>query len=277
MQVADKVFVVTGAGNGIGREVAIGLLLPGARVAAVILSAASLEGTRALAPAGDRMSLHTVDVTDRDAVAALPERVIAAHGQVDGLLNVAGIIQQFVPFAELSYEEMQRVLDVNLWGVITTTKAFLPHLVQRPEACLVNVSSMGGFLPVPGQTLYGASKAAVKLLTEGLRAELRGGPVAVTSVYPGAIATDISPNSGVAAPGAVPDGDAEPNAGQQMLPADEAARQIIEGAVEKGRYRLTVGKDAAMLDKLSRLAPRRATELIASKMAGLLERETTPA
>lgn len=277
MQVADKVFVVTGAGNGIGREVAIGLLLRGARVAAVDLRAESLEGTRALAPAGDRMSLHTVDVTDRDAVAALPERVIAAHGQVDGLLNVAGIIQQFVPFAELSYEEMQRVLDVNLWGVITTTKAFLPHLVQRPEACLVNVSSMGGFLPVPGQTLYGASKAAVKLLTEGLWAELRGGPVAVTIVYPGAIATDISPNSGVAAPGAVPDGDAEPDAGQQMLPADEAARQIIEGAVEKGRYRLTVGKDAAMLDKLSRLAPRRATELIASKMAGLLERETTPA
>ena len=277
MQVADKVFVVTGAGNGIGREVAIGLLLRGARVAAVDLRAESLEGTRALAPAGDRMSLHTVDVTDRDAVAALPERVIAAHGQVDGLLNVAGIIQQFVPFAELSYEEMQRVLDVNLWGVITTTKAFLPHLVQRPEACLVNVSSMGGFLPVPGQALYGASKAAVKLLTEGLWAELRGGPVAVTIVYPGAIATDISPNSGVAAPGAVPDGDAEPDAGQQMLPADEAARQIIEGAVEKGRYRLTVGKDAAMLDKLSRLAPRRATELIASKMAGLLERETTPA
>lgn len=270
MQVNGKVFVVTGAGNGIGRHVVLGLLERGARVAAVDLRAGSLEHTRAMTDAGDRLSLHAVDVTDRDAVAALPDEVIAAHGQVDGLLNVAGVIQQFVLFEDLSYEEMQRVLDVNLWGVIHTTRAFLPHLQQRPEACLVNVSSMGGFVPVPGQTLYGASKAAVKLLTEGLYAELHGGPVAVTIVYPGAIATDISANSGVTLPGQA---DAQPGSAPRMLPAPEAARQIIEGAVERGRYRVTVGSDATMLDRLSRLAPRRTTELVATKMAGLLTRE----
>lgn len=273
MQIQNKAFVVTGGGNGIGREVALGLLERGARVAAVDLKAEGLEQTASLARAGDRLTLHTVDVTDRAAVEALPEQVLAAHGHVDGLLNVAGIIQQFVPFAELSYEEMGRVLDVNLWGVIHTCKALVPHLVQRPEACLVNVSSMGGFAPVPGQTVYGASKAAVKLLTEGLYAELRQTPVAVTVVFPGAIATDITTNSGVSIPGAASPEEVEARAAQsthKTLPAPDAARIIIEQAVEKGVYRLTVGKDATILDKLARMAPQRATDMIAKKMADLL-------
>lgn len=269
MQVASKVFVVTGGGNGIGREVVLGLLKRGATVAAVDLRADSLEQTVALAAAGDRLTVHTCDIGDRDAVEGLAQEVVATHGHVDGLLNVAGIIQQFLPFADLTYEEMERVLRVNLWGTIHTTKAFLPALTARPEACLVNVSSMGGFLPVPGQTLYGASKAAVKLLTEGLYSELRSTPVAVTIVFPGAIGTDISKNSGVAAPGGsreVPEGETT----HRMTPAPDAARQIIEDAVEKGRYRVTVGKDATMLDRISRLAPQRATDLIAKKMADLL-------
>lgn len=270
MQVTDRVFVVTGGGNGIGREVVLGLLQRGARVAALDLRAEALEQTAALAAAGDRLTLHTIDITDREAVLALPEAVLAAHGRVDGLLNVAGIIQQFVPFKDLDWAEMERVIDVNLWGTLVTTKAFLPHLLSRPEACVVNVSSMGGFIPVPGQTLYGASKAAVKLFTEGLYSELRGTPVAVTIVFPGAIGTDITTNSGVSTPGG---GDAEARKAEgahKTLPPPEAAKQIIEEAVEKGVYRLTVGKDATMLDRISRLAPQRATDLIAKKMADLL-------
>lgn len=270
MQVASKVFVVTGGGNGIGREVVLGLLQRGATVAAVDLRAESLEQTAALAAAADRLSLHTCDISDREAVEAMAGEVLERHGHVDGLLNVAGIIQKFVPFAELSYEEMGRVLDVNLWGTIHTTKAFLPTLTARPEACIVNVSSMGGFLPVPGQTLYGASKAAVKLLTEGLYAELRGTPVSVTIVFPGAIGTEISANSGVDVPGSGTRQVSAEDSARRIMPAPDAARQIIEDAVEKGRYRVTVGKDATMLDRLSRLAPQRATDLIAKKMADLL-------
>ena len=269
MQVADKVFVVTGGGNGIGREVVLALLQRGARVAALDLREESLQQTAELAAAPSRLTLHTCDISDREAVEATAAEVLAQHGQVDGLLNVAGIIQQFVPFADLSYEEMGKVLDVNLWGTIHTTKAFLPSLVQRPEACVVNVSSMGGFLPVPGQTLYGASKAAVKLLTEGLYAELRETPVAVSVVFPGAIGTEITKNSGVQAPGGGREISAE-EAARRTTPAPDAARQIVEDAVEKGRYRVTVGKDATMLDRLSRLAPQRATDLIAKKMADLL-------
>ena len=277
MQVENKVFVVTGAGNGIGREVALALLERGGRVAAVDLREESLTELAGLARAGERLTLHTLNITDRDAVAALPEQVLEAHGHIDGLLNVAGIIQEFVPFADLSYEQMERVLDVNLWGVVHTCQAFLPHLLARPEACLVNVSSMGGFAPVPGQTMYGASKAAVKLLTEGLYAELRETPVAVTIVYPGAIATEISNNSGVRMPGGAPPEEVATEGGKpaqgsrrKILPAPDAARMIVEDAVVKGEYRLTVGRDASILDRLSRLAPQRATDMVARQMADLL-------
>lgn len=264
MELRDRVLVVTGGGNGIGREVVLALLSRGARVAAVDLRPDGLAETERLARAGERLSRHTADITDRARVAALPGEVEAHHGQVDGLLNVAGVIQHFVPFADLSFEEMERVLAVNLWGVLNTTKAFLPHLLARPEACVVNVSSMGGLAPVPGQTIYGASKAAVKLFTEGLYAELLDSPVAVTAVFPGGVATDIAANSGADLPGQ----DAGDLAARLTSPED-AARQIVAG-VEKGSYRVVIGRDARMLDRLSRLAPRRATELVAKRMAALL-------
>jgi len=205
----------------------------------------------------------------------LPMQVSAQHGHVDGLLNVAGIIQEFMHFTQLDLDEMRKVMDVNFWGTVYMVKAFLPHLTARPEASLVNVSSMGGFLPVPGQTVYGASKAAVKLLTEGLYAELRGTSVAATIVFPGAIATNISANSGVQSPGGTtsPEDAAKPAESSKLkpMPAPEAAAVIVEQAVEKGRYRVTVGKDATMLDRLARIAPQRATDLIAKKMASLVK------
>ncbi|MFN8029859.1 MAG: SDR family oxidoreductase [Dermatophilaceae bacterium] len=269
MRLRDKVFVVTGGGNGIGRQVVLALLARGARVAAVDLRHEGLAETTALAGTNaSRLSTHALDVADRAGVAALPDAVIAAHGQVDGLLNVAGIIQRFVPFAELDYLDIEKVMDVNFWGVVNTCKAFLPVLLTRPEAAIVNVSSMGGFAPVPGQTIYGASKAAVKLFTEGLYAELRTTPVAVTVVFPGAVSTHITENSGVSIPGGEDAAAQDPP--MPMTSAADAAQQILKG-LEKGSYRVLVGKDARGLDALARLAPRRATELIAKKMAALVQ------
>lgn len=268
MQINDKVFVVTGGGNGIGREVVLALLSRGAHVAAVDLSRDGLDETARLATTAspDRLTTHVVDITDRAAVDELPEKVRTAHGRVDGLVNVAGIIQPFVRFVDLDVARMEKVLAVNLWGVINTCKAFLPHLVTCREACIVNVSSMGAFVPVPGQTIYGASKAAVMLLTEGLYAELHDSTVAVTVVFPGAVATDIAQNSGVSVPGR--DAASGDTTGSTTSPAD-AARQVVEG-IEKGSFRVVIGRDARMLDRLSRLAPRRATEMVARKMAALL-------
>ena len=267
MEVTGRVFVVTGGGNGIGREVVLGLLARGARVAAVDLSADGLSETTSLAGADDRLSTHAVDITDRDAVRALPATVHEAHGQVDGLINVAGIIQPFVRFVDLEHRQMEKVMAVNFWGVVHTTQAFLPHLVQRRDAAVVNVASMGAFAPVPGQSVYGASKAAVMLLTEALYAELRDSSVTVTVVFPGGVATHIAENSGAAIPGRGADA---ASSADSLTTASDAARQIIEKGLENGSFRVVIGKDARMLDRMSRLSPHRATDLIATRMASLL-------
>ena len=267
MQIENKVFVVTGGGNGMGREVVLGLLARKARVAAVDLNQAGLDETAALAGAGDRLTTHAVNVSDRKAVLALPAEVKKAHGQVDGLLNVAGIIQPFVKIVDLDFDVIERVMNVNFWGVVNMSKAFLPDLLARPESGLLNVSSMGGFLPVPGQAAYGASKAAVKLFTEALYAESQGTSLAVTVVFPGGVSTNITGNSGVdtSKMEAAMTGAKMP---KTVTPAD-AGRQIIEG-LEKGAYRVRIGGDARFMDRFSRLAPRRATLLIADQMKALL-------
>lgn len=266
MNVQGKVFVVTGGGNGIGRELVLLLIAKGARVAAVDIAEEALKETVKLAGGkGKMVSTHMVNITDRAAVEKLPAAIIKAHGAVDGLINNAGIIQKFVRFNDLDYKEIERVINVNLYGVINMTKTFLPYLLKRPEGHIVNVSSMGGFLPVPGQTMYGASKAAVKLLTEGLYSELLPTNVGVTVVFPGAIGTNIAANSGVSIGGATSE-----SSGIKMTSPVVAAAKIIDG-IEKKRYRVTIGSDSAMMDKLSRLMPERATKIIFNQMRSLLK------
>jgi NAD(P)-dependent dehydrogenase (short-subunit alcohol dehydrogenase family) len=263
MQLSGKVFVVTGAGSGIGRATALQLLGRGARVAAVDLRTESLEDMARLARAGDRVSLHPLDVTDLDAVQSLPDAVIAHHGAVDGLLSIAGIIQPFDPVTKLPLPIAEKVMAVNFWGTYYLDTTFLPLLVKRPEAALVNTSSMGALVPVPGQGVYGASKAAVSLLTECLYAELQDTSVTVTLVIPGAVGTHITENSGVEAP-PIPDGKAP-----KVTSADEAAHQIVE-AVREGTFRVLIGSDARMLDRMSRVAPVKAIGFIADRMKALL-------
>ncbi len=271
MQISGNVFAVTGGGNGIGREVVLGLVAKGARVAALDLNEEGLAETVKLAGAnGDRISTHVVNVTDRKAVEKLPAAIIKEHGQVDGLLNIAGIIQKFVPVMQLDWDQIERVIDVNLYGVLNTCKAFLPELVKRPEAALVNVASMGAYAPVPGQGVYGATKAAVAQLSRALHSELMETGVQVTGVFPGAIGTNISINSGImteeqAKQMAASAGD---QARKTTAPA-EAGRQIIE-AVEKGSYEIFIGGDAKAMSRLSRLNQKNAAGLIYKNMKDLL-------
>lgn len=262
MKLEGKTILVTGAGSGIGRELVLALLNKGARVAAVDLREGGLQDTAALANAGDRLSLHTADISDRDAVLALPAAVAAQLGPVDGLINNAGIIQPFVHFEALDFAVIDRMVSINLMGVINMTKAFLPVLKARPEAHLANVASMGGFMPFPGQSMYGAAKAGVKLLTEALYAELAETRVGVSVVMPGAVRTQIMANSGI--------GDRamaeNPEAASRTLPAPEAARIILEG-IEANRLHVLVGKDANMLWKLWRLMPTRSIRFIQKQMS----------
>ena len=266
MDVAGKVIVVTGGGNGIGQQVVLELLRRGARVAAVDIREESLNETVEMAGPGDWLATFVVDITDRTATEALPGQVIAAHGMVDGLINVAGIIQPFVKLNELDYDVIERVINVNLYGTIHMVKAFLPHLMKRPVAHVANVSSMGGFLPVPGQTIYGASKAAVKLMTEGLYAELLDTNVGVSVIFPGAVATEITSNSGVEIPGSIPN---EEEMRARTTSPDEAARIILDG-IEDDNLQIFVGRDSRMMNLFNRVSPRRSTHLICKQMKDLL-------
>ena len=265
MDLANKVVVVTGGGNGIGRQVVLELLRRDARVAAVDIRNESLQQTVAMADAGDRLVTLELDITDRSATETLPERVKSAHGAVDGLINVAGIIQPFVRFNDLDFQVIERVINVNLYGTINMVKAFLPHLLSRPVAHVANVSSMGGFLPVPGQTIYGASKAAVKLMTEGLYAELLDTNVGVSVIFPGAVATDITGNSGVDIPAM---GSVDQSKIRTTSP-EEAARIILDG-IESDDLHIYVGRDSRTMNLFTRVAPRRATHLIYRQMKDLL-------
>lgn len=266
MDMAGKVVVVTGGGNGIGQQVVLELLRRGARVAAVDIREESLNDTADIAGPGDWLATFVVDITDRTATEALPEQVIAAHGVVDCLINVAGIIQPFVKLNELEYDVIERVINVNLYGTIHMVKAFLPHLLKRPVAHVANVSSMGGFLPVPGQTIYGASKAAVKLMTEGLYAELLDTNVGVSVIFPGAVATEITSNSGVEIPGRVTN---EEEMRARTTSPEEAARIILDG-IEDDDLQIFVGRDSRMMNLFNRVSPRRSTHLIYKQMKDLL-------
>ncbi len=266
MKVHNKVIAVTGAGGGIGGALVLELLDRGARVAALDLSDEGLKKLKNDAgPLAKQLSTHSINITDRVTVEKLPGHIKKAHGSIDGLINCAGIVQPFVKINELEYDAIERVMNVNFNGTLYMTKAFLPVLLKRPEAHLVNVSSMGGFLPVPGQAIYGASKAAVKLMTEGLYAELHNTNVHVSVVFPGATATNITANSGVDAPGGS-DVDAS---SYKMLTAEEAAEIIVTG-MEKDKLYIYTGKDSKFMNKLYRLAPQRATNFITKKMASLL-------
>jgi short-subunit dehydrogenase len=144
-------------------------------------------------------------------------------------------------------------------------KAFLPHLLERPVAHVANVSSMGGFLPVPGQTIYGASKAAVKLMTEGLYAELLDTNVGVSVIFPGAVATDITGNSGVD----IPAMDTASQSKIRTTSPEDAAKIILDG-IESDDLHIYVGRDSRTMSLMTRVAPRRATHLIYRQMKDLL-------
>lgn len=266
MEVKDKVFVITGGGNGIGRELVLNLLSRDARIAMVDKNEGFFEETKKLSgEKRDKLTVHRIDISDKEAVETLPDQIISEHGTVDSIINDAGVIQPFVKVCDLDYEAIQHVMDVNFYGTLYITKVFLPHLLTRPEAYIVNISSMGGFLPVPGQTIYGASKAAVKLFSEGLASELITTGVRVMTVFPGATDTNIAKNSGVELSLEIEDG----RGAFKMVAPQEAAQTIIDG-IEQDRYRVLIGTDSKLMNFVCRIDPQRAAKLIHTQMKALL-------
>jgi NAD(P)-dependent dehydrogenase (short-subunit alcohol dehydrogenase family) len=262
--VAGKVCVVTGAGSGIGRALAVELARRGARAVAISdVDEEGLEGTRA-AVDGAEVHAARLDVADREAFAAYATEVAARFGVVHQLYGNAGIAEAG-SVGELSYDAYRRVLDVNLWGIIHGTKELLPHLVASGDGHVVNVSSLNGVMAQAGLSAYCASKFAVRGFTESLALELRmsGAPVRATVVHPGGVRTRIATSAVERAaraglPVTAADHERARHYTQRFLrmPAEQAARIIVDG-VEADRPRVLVGNDARALDILVRAVPRR--------------------
>lgn len=250
----DKVAVVTGAGSGIGQALAIELGRSGARLA---ISDVDIEGLAVteerLNAIGAPVKTDRLDVTEREAFAAYADAVKDHFGIVNQVYNNAGIT--FMGSIEASeFKDIERVMDVDYWGVVNGTKIFLPHLIASGDGHIVNVSSVFGLLAVPGQGAYNAAKFAVRGFTEALRQEMlvAGHPVKVTCVHPGGIKTGIARNSA-----AVDGVDQEALAKYfdkrlASTSAQKAARIILDG-VRRNKPRVLVGNDAKALDLLARV------------------------
>ncbi len=252
---AGRCVVITGAGSGIGRQLAYALALRGARLALVDQDQAGLVDTVAgCVPFGVRARAKRLDVSDRDAVLAYADEVARAFGTIDVVINNAGIAYTG-DVDETGFAELERVLDVDFWGVVNGTKAFLPHLVASGDGRLVNVSSAFGLIAVPSQAAYNAAKFAVRGFTEALQQELAltGQPVRVTCVLPGGVRTAIVRNSGVA-PGRDRAAIATLFERRMARTTPERAAAVILRGVAAGRPRVLVGADARAIDLLARIA-----------------------
>lgn len=253
-----KVAVITGAGTGIGRELALQLAAQGAiTVLADISQDAVAETAERIHKQHGKAKAYAVNVADREKLVWLAERVISEFGQVDIVINNAGVALSNVTVEKLSYDDMEWLFNINFWGVVHGTKAFLPHLLKREEANLVNVSSIYGLAAVSKAAAYCASKFAVRGFTESLRQELRDRPVCVTVVHPGGVRSAIARNTRKAANGdAIKDPDYAARHFEQQAKTSpaEAAAQIIAG-IKRNAPRVLVGADAKFIDILARLKP----------------------
>ena len=240
------------------------------------ISQESLEKTiKMLAHYPVKVSSHVVDVSDREAVYKYADDTVTEHGKVNIIMNNAGVgLGETVE--NMSYENFEWLMNINFWGVVYGTKAFLPHLKRADEGHIINISSVFGIIGVPTQSAYNAAKFAVRGFTESLREELdiEGGRVSATSVHPGGVKTNIARNSRMGDMGDMGIGDKENIADMfekiAMTTPETAAKTILK-AVRKNRRRVLVGGDAIMLDTTQRLMPtgyQRLLEVMFKKQQG---------
>jgi NADP-dependent 3-hydroxy acid dehydrogenase YdfG len=251
---AGKVAVVTGAGSGIGQALAIELGRSGAKLAISDVDTEGLAVTEErLKAIGAEVKTDRLDVTEREAFLLYADAVKEHFGKVNQIYNNAGIA--FTGDIEVSqFKDIERVMDVDFWGVVNGTKAFLPHLIASGDGHVINVSSVFGLFSVPGQAAYNSAKFAVRGFTEALRQEmtLAKHPVKVTTVHPGGIKTAIARNA-TAAEGLDAKELAEAFDKKLANTTPQRAATVILEAVRKNKARVLVGPDAKILDIIVRV------------------------
>ena len=256
MQLRGRTAVVTGAAAGIGRAVAVSLARRGCNLALADVDEVGLTGSvELLREYAVRVSRHRLDVADRVAVAAFPDIVAAEHSGVDVLVNNAGVAVGGT-FEQVGDEDFEWLFEINFWGVIRMTRAFLPLLHASDDARIVNLSSVYGLIAPPEQTAYSASKFAVRGFSEALRHELDGSSIGVSVVHPGGI------NTAIAEKARVPAGISEEEIAQRRkryqkllrLPPEFAGETIVRG-IERRQERILIGSDATTISLIARLLP----------------------
>ncbi len=262
--------VVTGAASGIGAALAANLAGRGMALALADRNAAGLAAAAAVARArGVRVSEHVLDVRDSEALANLPEAVLAEHGHVSLLVNNAGVAL-IGTFEQVSLEDFAWVMDINFWAPVRLCKAFLYVLHREESAHIVNVSSIFGNVAPPGNAAYCASKFGVRGFSEALRHELAESKIGLTVVHPGGIRTEVA-NSARLSQGIDPDeakgSIAEFNKLLKTSP-EEAAEVIVQGVI-KQKGRVLIGRDARMLDRIQRLFPQTYWKRIQKGQSGI--------
>ncbi|MEM1191128.1 MAG: SDR family oxidoreductase [Pseudomonadota bacterium] len=267
---SGRVCVVTGAGSGIGQALALALGRAGAIMAVSDINSDRIADThRLLIDAGVETLADILDVGDRDAIYAYAEQVRARYGAVDQLYNNAGV-SGMGEITEMTPEEIQRVVDINLMGVIHGSRAFLPDIQASDAGVIVNISSLNGFGGTPGLAIYTATKFAVRGLTDAMRADalLAGSPIELVCVHPGGIKTNIA-GANFDTLNRLPLELADRRRRQLELyndklltyPAESAASEILRG-VAAGRKRIVITREAKLLDWLTRLFPVRYLDLL---------------
>jgi NAD(P)-dependent dehydrogenase (short-subunit alcohol dehydrogenase family) len=271
--IAGKVAVITGAASGIGRALSYELARRGAILAISDVDEVGVtETARHARVIGAKVHEQRLDVTDRASVLAYADTVVAEFGVVNIVVNNAGVAFSG-DVAEMTFEQLERVMNVDYWGVVNGTKAFLPHLIASGDGHVVNVSSLFGILAVPSQSAYNSAKFAVRGFTEALRQEMivAGHPVNVTCVHPGGIKTAIARNAGAVAGKDAAQLAAHFDSKLAKTSAESAARTITR-AIVGNKPRTLVGFDAKLLDAIVRLLGSRYQRVFAE-----LAKRTTPA
>jgi NADP-dependent 3-hydroxy acid dehydrogenase YdfG len=263
-----KVAVITGAGSGIGRALALNLAKRGAKLALSDVDTDGLAETVHQARAlGGHVKSDRVDVAEREAVLAYADAVVAHFGTVHQVYNNAGIAYNG-DVVNSEFKDIEFVIDVDFWGVVNGTKAFLPHVIASGDGHIVNISSVFGIIALPGQSAYNAAKFAVRGFTEALRQEMliAKHPVKVTCVHPGGIKTAVARNATVA------DGEdhqtfAEFFDRRLAIHSPEMAADRIVSGVRDGRARVVVGWEAKALDVLVRIMGPSYQRIVAAAVA----------
>src|SRR5258708_21882175 len=263
-EIRGAVAVVTGAGSGIGRALAVELASAGAQLAIADVNRAGLEETSKMLGQAT-VKTYVVDVSDVSAVEAFAGQVVKDFGRVSLLVNNAGVALHGT-FAEISLADMEWLFRINFWGVVYGCRFFIPMLEREPEAHIVNISSVFGLVGPPGQTAYSASKFAVRGFTESLRSELRGTRIHVTCVHPGGIRTAIAENARLGAATSPEKAAQNKERFKKVTPTtpETAARTIVKGIL-RNNPRVLIGPDAWQIDILQRLAPKSASSRLAAR------------